>query len=78
MKGNCGWRDTTPVNCPSLAILSLDDMGRIKQPCCIESADNNGLKPICEQWRPECYSILYSLHKESKAYKNISTCGLYE
>ncbi|MFL6422136.1 MAG: hypothetical protein ACJ71R_00920 [Nitrososphaeraceae archaeon] len=40
---------TTPVQCPSWAILSLDHMGRIKQPCCIGSADGskNASKPIC-------------------------------
>jgi MoaA/NifB/PqqE/SkfB family radical SAM enzyme len=57
MKGNWGGRGTTPVDCPSWAILSLDHMGRIKQPCCIGSADNKGLKPICEQCGLGCYSI---------------------
>ena len=33
MKGNWGGVGTTPVQCPSWAILSLDHMGRIKQPC---------------------------------------------
>jgi Fe-coproporphyrin III synthase len=58
MKGNWGGRGTTPVDCPSWAILSLDHMGRIKQPCCIGSADSKGLKPICEQCGLGCYSIL--------------------
>ncbi|MGB8172800.1 MAG: radical SAM protein [Nitrososphaeraceae archaeon] len=58
MKGNWGGRGTTPVDCPTWAILSLDHMGRIKQPCCIGSADNKGLKPICEQCGLGCYSIL--------------------
>ena len=60
MKGNWGGggRGTTPVDCPSWAILSLDHMGRIKQPCCIGSADNKGLMPICEQCGLGCYSIL--------------------
>ena len=51
---------TTPVQCPSWAILSLDDMGRIKQPCCIGSADGskNASKPICEQCGLGCYSVL--------------------
>jgi hypothetical protein len=57
MKGNWGGRGTTPVDCPSWAILSLDHMGRIKQPCCIGSADK-GLKPICEQCGLGCYSLL--------------------
>ena len=57
MKGNWGGRGTTPIDCPSWAILSLDHMGRIKKPCCIGSADK-GLKPICEQCGLGCYSIL--------------------
>lgn len=57
MKGNWGGQGTTPINCPSWAILSLDHMGRIKQPCCIGSADK-GLKPICEQCGLGCYSVL--------------------
>jgi pyruvate-formate lyase-activating enzyme len=60
MKGNWGGIGTTPVQCPSWAVLSLDHMGRIKQPCCIGSADssNKGLKPICEQCGLGCYSVL--------------------
>ena len=58
MKGNRGGVGTTPVQCPSWAILSLDHMGRIKQPCCIGSADSKGLKPICEQCGLGCYSVL--------------------
>jgi MoaA/NifB/PqqE/SkfB family radical SAM enzyme len=60
MKGNWGGVGTTPLQCPSWAILSLDHMGRIKQPCCIGSADssNKGLKPICEQCGLGCYSVL--------------------
>ena len=58
MKGNWGGVDTTPIQCPSWAILSLDHMGRIKQPCCIGSADSKGLKPICEQCGLGCYSVL--------------------
>src|SRR5690348_5410008 len=50
---------TTPVQCPSWAIISLDHMGRVKQPCCIGSADSNkGSKPICEQCGLGCYSVL--------------------
>ena len=37
MKGNWGGIKTTPVDCPSWAILSLDHKGKIKQPCCIGS-----------------------------------------
>lgn len=58
MKGNWGGTGTTPVDCPSWAILSLDHMGRVKQPCCIGSADSKGLKPICEQCGLGCYSVL--------------------
>jgi len=58
MKGNWGGIGTTPVQCPSWAIRSLDHMGRVKMPCCIGSANNKGLKPICEQCGLGCYSIL--------------------
>ena len=58
MKGNWGGVGTTPVQCPSWAILSLDHMGRTKQPCCIGSADSKGLKPICEECGLGCNSIL--------------------
>jgi hypothetical protein len=61
MKGNWGGIGTTPVQCPSWAILSLDHMGRIKQPCCIGSADSNSKnasKPICEECGLGCYSVL--------------------
>jgi Fe-coproporphyrin III synthase len=58
MKGNWGGHGTTPVDCPTWAILSLDHLGRLKQPCCIGSADIKGLKPICEQCGLGCYSIL--------------------
>src|SRR5436305_715801 len=58
MKGNWGGVGTTPIQCPSWAILSLDHMGRVKRPCCIGSADSNSLKPICEKCGLGCYSIL--------------------
>lgn len=59
MRGNWGGTGTTPVQCPSWAILSLDHLGRVKQPCCIGSSDTkNGLKPICERCGLGCYSVL--------------------
>ena len=59
MRGNWGGTGTTPVQCPSWAILSLDHLGRVKQPCCIGSFDTkNGLKPICERCGLGCYSVL--------------------
>jgi Fe-coproporphyrin III synthase len=58
MKGNWGGVGTTPVQCPSWAILSLDHIGRIKKPCCIGSADSKALKPICEDCGLGCYSVL--------------------
>jgi hypothetical protein len=59
MKGNWGGIGTTPVQCPSWAILSLDHLGRVKQPCCIGSSDTkNGLKPICERCGLGCYSVM--------------------
>ena len=58
MKGNWGGIGTTPVDCPSWAILSLDHKGKIKQPCCIGSADSKSMKPLCEDCGLGCYSIL--------------------
>jgi Fe-coproporphyrin III synthase len=58
MKGNWGGIKTTPVDCPSWAILSLDHKGKIKQPCCIGSSDSKALKPMCEKCGLGCYSIL--------------------
>jgi hypothetical protein len=58
MKGNWGGTGTTPVDCPSWAILSLDHMGRTKMPCCIGSADSKAQKPLCEECGLGCYSIL--------------------
>ncbi len=43
---------------PPLSALSLDHMGRVKQPCCIGSADAKSMKPICEECGLGCYSIL--------------------
>ncbi|HEY7573285.1 MAG TPA: hypothetical protein VH796_18140 [Nitrososphaeraceae archaeon] len=40
----------------------MDDMGRLKQPCGIGSADKssskNTAKPICEECGLGCYSVL--------------------
>jgi len=58
MKGNWGGVGTTPVQCPSWAILALDHMGRVKHPCCIGSADAKAVKPICEECGLGCYSVL--------------------
>ncbi len=58
MKGNWGGTGTTPVSCPTWAILSLDHRGRIKHPCCIGSADTKSVRPICEDCGLGCYSIL--------------------
>jgi Fe-coproporphyrin III synthase len=58
MKGNWGGIGTTPVQCPSWAILALDHMGRVKRPCCIGSADRDALKPRCEECGLGCYSVL--------------------
>lgn len=36
----------------------MDHNGRVKQPCCIGSADTKSLKPICEDCGLGCYSVL--------------------
>ena len=58
MKKNWGGSGTTPIDCPTWAILSVDHMGREKLPCCIGSADKNSMKPICEDCGLGCYSVL--------------------
>jgi len=58
MKKNWGGKETTPIDCPTWAILSVDHMGREKRPCCIGSAENNSMKPRCEECGLGCYSVL--------------------
>ena len=58
MKKNWGGKGTTPVDCPTWAILSVDHMGREKKPCCIGSAEKESTKPICEDCGLGCYSVL--------------------
>jgi len=58
MKGNWGGNGSIPVQCPTWAILALDHSGRVKQPCCIGSADVQSLRPICEDCGLGCYSVL--------------------
>ncbi|QLH08599.1 radical SAM protein [Candidatus Nitrosotenuis sp. DW1] len=58
MRKSWGGRGTTPIDCPTWGILSLDHRGREKHPCCIGSAEKESLKPICEDCGLGCYSIL--------------------
>jgi Fe-coproporphyrin III synthase len=58
MKKNWGGKGTTPVDCPTWAILSVDHMGREKKPCCIGSAEKGSMQPICEDCGLGCYSVL--------------------
>ena len=58
MKKNWGGNGTSPIDCPTWAILSVDHMGREKRPCCIGSADKESMKPICEDCGLGCYSVL--------------------
>ncbi|KAF6244273.1 radical SAM protein [Nitrosopumilus sp. b2] len=58
MKQNWGGKGTTPIDCPTWAIVSVDHMGREKQPCCIGSAEKDSMKPICEKCGLGCYSVL--------------------
>jgi hypothetical protein len=69
MKGNWGGVGTTPVQCPSWAILSMDHMGRIKQPCCIGSAGGNSAKPICGV---RSWLLLYSCYSWNK--RSVKMC----
>ena len=58
MKKNWGGKGTTPIDCPTWAILSVDHMGREKRPCCIGSAEKKSMAPICEDCGLGCYSVL--------------------
>jgi MoaA/NifB/PqqE/SkfB family radical SAM enzyme len=57
LKKNWGGQGTTPIDCPTWTILSVDHMGRQKMPCCIGSAEKDSLKPICEDCGLSCYSV---------------------
>ena len=57
MKRNWGGKGTTPIDCPTWAIMSVDHLGREKMPCCIGSAEKDGMKPRCEECGLGCYSI---------------------
>jgi MoaA/NifB/PqqE/SkfB family radical SAM enzyme len=58
MKENWGGKGTTPIDCPTWAILSVDHLGREKIPCCIGSSEKKSIKPICEECGLGCYSVL--------------------
>ena len=58
MKTSWGGKGTTPVDCPTWAIISVDHKGREKAPCCIGSAEKDSMKPICEDCGLGCYSVL--------------------
>lgn len=58
MKKNWGGKGTIPIDCPTWAIVSVDHMGREKKPCCIGSAENSSMQPICEECGLGCYSVL--------------------
>lgn len=58
MKRSWGGKGTTPIDCPTWAIISVDHQGREKMPCCIGSAEKDGMKPNCEKCGLGCYSVL--------------------
>ncbi len=58
MKKSWGGKGTTPIDCPTWAILSVDHMGREKLPCCIGSAEGDSMRPRCEECGLGCYSVL--------------------
>ena len=58
MRASWGGKGTVPIDCPTWAIISVDHRGREKFPCCIGSAEKDGLKPNCEKCGVGCYSVL--------------------
>ena len=75
MKKSWGGKGTTPIDCPTWAIVSVDHLGREKKPCCIGSAEKDSMKPICEQCGLGCYSVLlgYGIKGVPTAPKKMST-----
>ena len=56
MKRNWGGKGTTPIDCPTWAIVSVDPLIWVeKNPCCIGSAESDSMKPICEECGLGCY-----------------------
>ena len=58
MKTSWGGKGTTPIDCPTWSIISVDHKGREKRPCCIGSAEDDSMKPRCEECGLGCYSVL--------------------
>ena len=58
MRASWGGKGTTPIDCPTWAIISVDHRGREKMPCCIGSAEKDGMKPNCEKCGVGCYSVM--------------------
>ena len=58
MKKSWGGKGTTPIDCPTWAIVSVDHLGREKRPCCIGSAETDSMNPRCEECGLGCYSVL--------------------
>ena len=58
MKKNWGGKGTTPIDCPTWAIKSVDHMGREKLPCILGSAEDKSMKPKCDECGLGCYSVL--------------------
>ena len=58
MKHSWGGKETTPIDCPTWAIISVDHLGREKKPCCIGSAETKSMQPRCEECGLGCYSVL--------------------
>ncbi len=57
MRGSWGGKGTVPIDCPTWTIISVDHMGREKLPCCIGSAEQDSMKPRCEDCGLGCYSV---------------------
>tara|TARA_Y100000590_G_scaffold192502_1_gene218825 strand:- start:42 stop:998 length:957 start_codon:yes stop_codon:yes gene_type:complete len=57
MKRKWGGNGTTPIDCPTWTIVSVDHLGRDKLPCCIGSAEESSMKPRCEECGLGCYSM---------------------
>ncbi len=58
MRSSWGGKGTTPIDCPTWAIISVDHRGREKMPCCIGSAEKDGIMPNCEKCGVGCYSVM--------------------
>ena len=69
MKTRWGEKGTNPIDWSTWEILSVNHKGEEKRPCCIESSDNDSMKPRCEEcglWMLLSFVRLWNQRIESR------------